>query len=97
MSEQGEARLHAIIHGRVQGVSFRYFVREAASRPGVTGWVRNRFNRTVEVVAEGRRSVLENFLTALQRGPSASRVDNLDATWGEPTGEFQGFKVRMTR
>ena len=89
-------RLHATIHGWVQGVGFRYFVAEQARQFELTGWVRNRYERTVETVAEGRKADLEGFLTALGRGPSASKVTRVDSSWHEATGEFSTFKIRMT-
>ena len=90
-------RLHAIIHGRVQGVGFRYFVLNASRPHNVTGWTRNRINRTVEVVAEGKREDLENFLKELHQGPPASQVTKIDIEWLPTTGEFDNFQVRMTR
>jgi len=96
MNAQDLARLHATIEGRVQGVSFRYFVRENALRLGLVGWVRNRYNGSVEVLAEGPRAVLETFLTALQRGPSASNVTKVTENWDVAEGEFDRFKIRMT-
>ncbi len=89
-------RLHAIVHGRVQGVGFRYFVLEQAHALGVTGWVRNRREGTVEVVAEGPRPALDRLVAALHRGPSAAWVQQVDVEWQSATGEFRRFRVRMT-
>ena len=90
-------RLHAIVEGRVQGVGFRYFVQEKAFALGLTGWVRNRWNRSVEVVAEGKRSEAEKLLAELRRGPRASIVSNVESTWKPASGEFTGFHIRPTR
>ena len=90
-------RLHAIVHGRVQGVSFRYFVTNSAGRLELNGWVRNRFGGTVEVLAEGKRENLENLLLILHQGPRASNVTKVEHEWQEMTGEFKRFRVRMTR
>lgn len=63
-------RLHAVIEGRVQGVGFRYYVEENARILNLTGWVRNRWDGSVETVAEGDRETLEKFLLALRHGTS---------------------------
>ena len=96
-NEAGIVRLHARVEGRVQGVGFRYFVQEKALFLGLVGWVRNRWDRSVEVVAEGERSTLETLLTELRRGPRASLVSNVKPSWQPPTGEFGGFHIRPTR
>jgi acylphosphatase len=89
-----EARLHAIVHGRVQGVNFRYYTQQRARELGLTGYVRNLWDRTVEVVAEGSRSVLEELLVFLRTGPRAAFVTQVDTRWSTPTGEFRRFEVR---
>lgn len=91
-----QTRLHAIVEGRVQGVGFRAFVERNAWDLGVTGWVRNRWDGTVEVTAEGDRAALDNLLTALRRGPSASLVTRVKPQWQEATGEFGRFSMRST-
>jgi acylphosphatase len=88
------ARLQAIVHGRVQGVSFRYYTQRRADELGLTGYVRNLWNGTVEVVAEGRREVLEELLAFLHVGPRAAFVTQVDAEWPGPTGAFTRFEVR---
>lgn len=90
------SRLHAIIEGRVQGVSFRYFVRENAHFMGLTGWVRNRSNGSVEVMVEGPRSQLELLLQELRKGPESAYVTDVQVEWLEGTGEFSTFWVRST-
>lgn len=96
MSERNQARLHAIVEGRVQGVGFRAFVLEHALELGLTGWVRNRWDGTVEVVAEGPNMELENLLTALRRGPHSYTTSGVQTEWLDATGEFTRFQVRMT-
>ncbi|NJL92227.1 MAG: acylphosphatase [Anaerolineae bacterium] len=61
-------RLHALVHGRVQGVSFRATTQQTAQQLNLTGWVRNRPDGTVEVLAEGPRAALERLLTFAGRG-----------------------------
>lgn len=91
-----DGRLHAIIQGHVQGVGFRYFVQGKAKSLGLTGWVRNRWDGSVEVLTEGKRTELDSLLEALYRGPRGATVTNLDPKWQEATGEFLDFQVRMT-
>lgn len=93
-SRIGLARLHAIVHGLVQGVNFRYYTQRQAEGLGVTGWAANRWDGTVEVVAEGARAALEDLLAWLQHGPPAAHVDGVQADWEAPTGEFDHFRVR---
>ena len=96
MNEGNISRLHAIIEGHVHGVGFRAFALRWASDLGLTGWVRNRWNGTVEVVAEGKRADLDQLASALQRGPSSGRVTNVQYKWIEATGEFDSFSVKST-
>jgi acylphosphatase len=96
MEESDNARLHALIEGTVQGVGFRYFVQDAANLLSLSGWVRNRGDGTVEVLAEGEHSRLEKLLTALRRGPRSAQVMGVNFTWQEYKGEFSGFRVRQT-
>ena len=88
------AGLHAIVHGRVQGVNFRYFTATAARRLGLRGWVANRWDSTVEVVAEGNREALKELLAFLHRGPPYSMVERVDARWRSTTGKYPVFTVR---
>ena len=96
MTDQELVRLRAIVEGRVQGVGFRYFTQERAVFLGLTGWVRNRWDGTVELVAEGSRTDLDIFLKAVQRGPRAGTTQNVKFDWGDGTGEFLSFQIRRT-
>jgi len=96
MAENELTRLHAVVEGRVQGVGFRYFVLETAEILGVTGWVRNRWDDTVEVIAEGPRADVERLFQALQRGPRAAYVSQVQQEWLPATGEFSSFMVKGT-
>lgn len=87
--------LHAIVHGRVQGVGFRYFVIEKALSMGLRGYARNTDHGTVEVLAQGSRPALENLLALLRRGPSAANVSEVEVSWGEPSTHLSGFHVRF--
>jgi len=84
---------HAIVHGRVQGVSFRYYTQETAEHLGLSGFVRNLADGTVEVSAEGEETSLSNFANWLERGPSYARVERVDLTWTEPQGDDKPFRI----
>ena len=73
------ATLHLSISGRVQGVGYRESLRAEALRLGVTGWVRNRRDGSVEAVLQGPREPVEAALTWARRGPPAARVTQVDA------------------
>jgi acylphosphatase len=86
-------RLHAIVHGDVQGVGFRYFVQRKAQQIGLSGWVRNNDDGTVELVAEGTRTQLEDLRRVLEDGPSLARVDRVETKWSEGTGNLGRFEL----
>jgi len=88
-------RLHAKIHGQVQGVSFRYYALRQAQLLGVNGWIRNRWDGCVEVVAEGERRRVSEFLSWLHRGPPAAEVTQVDEQWETPQDEFEQFEVQF--
>ena len=87
------AAVIVLVSGRVQGVGFRYFIFRAGVAGGLTGWVRNLENGTVEARAEGSRASIERWLLALKKGPSLSLVENLAVTWLGPTHGFAHFAV----
>ncbi len=88
------ARLHAVVIGRVQGVYFRATTQREAVARGLSGWVRNRWDGSVEVVAEGQRPALESFEVFLHQGPPSAQVTHVEITYSAATGEFNGFHVR---
>lgn len=87
-------RLHAIVRGRVQGVNFRATTQWEAHRLNLQGWVRNNFDGTVEVVAEGPRDQLYAFLEFLRQGPAAAEVEHVDINWHEPIEQLNQFSIR---
>lgn len=87
-------RLHLRVHGIVQGVSYRASTRRTATELGLTGWVRNCHDGSVELIAEGSREQLERLLEWCRHGPPAARVDRLDPSWSAGTGAFDAFVVR---
>jgi acylphosphatase len=78
--------LHVRVTGVVQGVGFRWFVREQARRLGLAGWVRNLADGSVEVAAQGESQQIELFRAELQRGPRGARVERLEVV-GEPLAQ----------
>ena len=80
------SELHVRVTGVVQGVGFRWFVREKARRLGLAGWVRNLPDGSVEVLAAGDPGQLELLRGELLKGPSGAAVDGLEPA-GEPAGE----------
>lgn len=70
-------RIAITVTGRVQGVGFRYFTQEVAESLGVTGWVRNGWNRNVEAEAQAEPPTLELFCDRLREGPTLARVADL--------------------
>jgi len=86
-------RLHAHVYGRVQGVGFRFYTVDAAVSLGLTGWVANRYDDSVEVVAEGPRPKLQHLLEYLQQGPSISRVDQVQHQFLPATRAYKRFSI----
>jgi acylphosphatase len=78
-------QLHVVVRGRVQGVGFRWFVREAARRRGMAGWVRNLSDGSVEVAAEGDDETITALRAALRSGPPGAMVSSVDEL--EPVAE----------
>ncbi len=87
--------VHAIVLGRVQGVGFRAFTEEHARNKGLRGWVRNRQDGTVEVEAEGPKSVLEAFLEILHDGPRLAHVTKIVVDWKAANRQSNEFTVLL--
>jgi acylphosphatase len=91
MAENVRARV--IITGRVQGVAFRADTRWTAQQIGVSGWVRNRRDGSVEAVVEGEKERVEKMLDWCRHGPALARVDAMKLVWEPYTGEFTQFSI----
>lgn len=85
---------HLVITGRVQGVGFRASMAREAQRLGVTGWVRNRSDGSVEAMIAGTPEQVAAMMNWARRGPAAARVDHVAIELG--SGEFSGFELRPT-
>ena len=86
---------HITVHGQVQGVWFRAGTKEKAEELGLTGWVMNRPNGTVEIHAEGEKSQLENFIAWCRQGTSAAKVTSLDIYRSKAKQEFKSFVIDL--
>jgi acylphosphatase len=82
-----------IVTGRVQGVGFRYFAQDAAVREGVSGFVRNRPDGSVEALVEGEIEAVTRVERALAQGPPGARVEDLAVELAPPTGRVTGFRI----
>jgi acylphosphatase len=86
-------RLALRVHGHVQLVGFRAFAQRHASSLGLTGYVRNRPDGTLEVEAEGEEEQLNSFLALIRRGPRAAVVTGVEVEWRPPTGGKGPFRI----
>lgn len=82
------------VTGRVQGVNFRYSTKVEADALGVTGWVRNLPDYSVEALIEGPEPAVQQLVEWCRRGPASARVDDLVVEWRAASGAFGGFEVR---
>jgi len=83
-----------LVSGRVQGVGFRFFAREAARVEGVSGWVSNLPDGRVEVRAEGDAEAVERLERKIRRGPPGARVESVEWHDEAPSSRLSGFEVR---
>lgn len=91
---KAQKRLHVLVSGVVQGVFFRAHTRNTAQNLDLVGWVRNLSDGRVEITAEGGTDKLQELIQWCHEGPRHARVDTVDVTWHEATGEFETFEVR---
>jgi acylphosphatase len=87
-------RVHLKISGSVQGVSFRWYGRSRAQSLGLTGWIRNCSDGSVEAVVQGPADAVARFIEWSRRGPSLAGVDRVDAREEEPEHGSQTFLIR---
>ncbi|HWR12504.1 MAG TPA: acylphosphatase [Rectinemataceae bacterium] len=85
--------IHATVEGEVQGVGFRYSAMREAIALGLTGWVRNAEDGSVELWAEGEESALDEFCRWLGSGPTYARVERVRVTWERARGVYASFSI----
>ena len=90
----GNKRLRIIVEGRVQGVYFRSFTRDQAVKLGLTGWVRNRPDGSVEALVEGDKASVEQMEQWFYQGSPHSRVDMVHTTEEPPVGDNTSFEIQ---
>ena len=89
----GTRRIHVIVEGRVQGVFFRAYTKDEAVRLGMSGWVRNRPDGTVEALVEGEKSAVEKMEQWFHRGSPHSHVIKVHVTEEDPVGDTSTFEI----
>lgn len=89
--EPPEYQLFATVHGRVQGVGFRWWVAGTAKPLGLVGYAKNLDDGTVEVLAQGSKAACQNLYAALTSGDTAGHVEHVDHEFSEPVGSYKGF------
>ena len=89
----GLKQVQLFVRGRVQGVFFRASAQREAKRLGLTGWVKNRPDGAVELLAEGEEDALKELIGWANRGPGSARVDNVDVRWRSFTGDYPDFRI----
>ncbi len=87
-----DVRAHLYVSGMVQGVGYRYFAIRRASAYGLKGFAKNLVDGRVEIVAEGERGFLDEFMKDLRRGPISAHVTDIRVEWDKATFEFDGFQ-----
>jgi len=90
----GQERLEARVHGQVQGVGYRWFVRRHAARLGLSGWVANEPAGSVRLIAEGSRAAIDELAALLAEGPAGASVERVDGSRLPASGGFVGFEIR---
>ena len=89
-----KTRAHVFVSGRVQGIFFRTETKYKADSHGVKGWIRNLPDGRVEAVFEGEEEAVKALIEFCKRGPPGTRVINVNLTWENHIGEFDGFKIK---
>ncbi len=89
----GLKQVHVLVRGRVQGVFFRASAQREARRLGLTGWVKNRPDGGVEIVAEGEEDGLKDLVGWSNHGPTAARIERVEVRWRGFIGDFHDFRI----
>jgi acylphosphatase len=87
-------RARLLVRGRVQGVSFRWSARHEAGRLGLSGWVRNEIDGSVQLEIQGERAAVDAMLAWCRRGPPGASVSGVETEWLEPRPDEPRFEIR---
>jgi len=97
MENNQNERLHAFVQGSVQGVGFRFFIYQTGLNLQLYGWVRNRINGNVEILAEGSRDKLDTLLREARKGPQMAQIDKVDVEWQKSRNDLPSFTILQTK
>ena len=95
MSSAVDSCVKIVVTGLVQGVGFRWFMERTAQKLGVRGWVKNRFDGSVEIEAEGSESDLQALIKEVHIGPRSASVKGVSVEWKSYTGQYHSFEITM--
>jgi len=93
--KEWRSRAQIVVSGMVQGVGYRYFVYRKAKEYNLKGYVRNLYSEDVEVVAEGDRGVILDFIKELKIGPMSAQISEVKVVWEEGESEYRDFQIRF--
>lgn len=93
MTDTPLEELHAVVHGHVQGVGFRFWTERQAARLGLVGWVANRNDGSVEILVQGPHDQVVALLRRLKSSMTPGQIDYLDREIRRPTGHYTDFRV----
>jgi len=97
MENEQNDRMHAFVQGTVQGVGFRFFIYQTGLNLQLYGWVRNRINGNVEILAEGSREKLDTLLRETRKGPQMAQIDKVDVEWQKSRNDLPPFTILQTK
>lgn len=86
---------HIRVHGKVQGVGFRFFATRVARRLGLKGWIENLRDGSVDAVVEGEANAIDEWVNEIREGPRYAEVTNIDQQTREYTGKLGDFDVKF--
>lgn len=93
MTDMMNAYCRIILRGRVQGVGFRWFVKQHADQLGINGYVKNLHNGDVEIEAEGEKSRVEDLIDEVKKGPTFAKVQDIEVEWKDYSGRYGSFYI----
>ncbi|MCK4353060.1 acylphosphatase [candidate division WOR-3 bacterium] len=88
-------RAHILVSGFVQGVNYRWFTEKKAIEYRLKGWVKNLWDGRVEIVCEGEKGLIIDFVRELRIGPTSADAKGVQIKWKKYTGEFDDFEIKF--